>query len=93
MKTEQEDRTKYKWQKKPIVIEAVQYIGNNKDEIVEFTKGTAKTHPRFSHLTIPTLEGDHQANIGDWIIKGIKGEFYPIKVDIFFKTYEKVGGK
>jgi hypothetical protein len=39
-------------------------------------------------LIIPTLEGDHTAITGDWIIKGIKGEFYPCKPDIFEKTYE-----
>jgi hypothetical protein len=39
-------------------------------------------------FVIPTLEGNHQANIGDWIIKGVKGEFYPCKPDIFELTYE-----
>lgn len=41
-------------------------------------------------LTIPTLEGEHIARHGDWIIKGVNGEFYPCKPDIFVKTYEKV---
>ncbi len=39
-------------------------------------------------LIIPTLEGDHRADPGDWIIRGVKGEFYPCKPDIFTKTYE-----
>jgi len=39
-------------------------------------------------VIIPTLEGDHLANIHDWIIKGVKGEFYPCKPDIFEMTYE-----
>ena len=43
-----------------------------------------------SILTIPTLEGDHTASIGDYIIEGVNGEFYPCKPDIFLKTYEKV---
>jgi len=41
-------------------------------------------------IIIHSLKGDHFANVGDWIIKGIKGEFYPCKPDIFEKTYEKV---
>ncbi len=42
----------------------------------------------FMELTIPTLEGDHLARHGDWIIKGVEGEFYPCRPDIFEKTYE-----
>lgn len=41
-------------------------------------------------LIIPTLEGNHKANVGDWIIEGVNGEFYPCKSDIFEKTYEEV---
>jgi hypothetical protein len=41
-------------------------------------------------LTIPTLEGDHRASVGDWIIQGVKGEFYPCKPDIFSATYDAV---
>jgi hypothetical protein len=44
----------------------------------------------FIALTIPTLEGDHTALHGDWIIRGVKGEFYPCKPDIFAATYEPV---
>ena len=44
----------------------------------------------YIELTIPTLEGDHIAKHGDWIIKGVHGEFYPCKPDIFAKTYEAV---
>lgn len=46
--------------------------------------------PDYIALTIPTLEGDHVAKHGDWIIKGVKGEFYPCKPDIFAATYERV---
>lgn len=46
--------------------------------------------PPYLELTIPTLEGDHIAKHGDWIIKGVKGEFYPCKPDIFEATYEPV---
>ncbi len=41
-------------------------------------------------LTIPTLEGDHRCDVGDWIIRGVKGEFYPVKPDIFAVTYDPV---
>jgi len=44
-------------------------------------------------ITIPTLEGDHIARHGDWIIRGVNGEFYPCKPDIFEKTYEPVKGQ
>lgn len=46
--------------------------------------------PPWIELTIPTLEGDYIARHGDWIIKGVKGEFYPCKPDIFEETYERV---
>lgn len=45
---------------------------------------------KWIELTIPTLEGEHIARHGDWIIKGVKGEFYPCKPDIFAATYEEV---
>jgi hypothetical protein len=44
---------------------------------------------RLQDLIIPTLEGDHTASLGDFIIKGVAGEFYPCKPDIFERTYEK----
>ena len=44
----------------------------------------------YIEITIPTLEGSHIAKHGDWIIKGVKGEFYPCKPDIFAATYEEV---
>lgn len=79
-----------KYKKKPIVVEAIQYTGGNKKEIIDFTEGKATTNTCYSHLTIPTLEGDHKADVGDWVIKGIRGEFYPCKPDIFDATYELV---
>jgi hypothetical protein len=78
-----------KYRKKPIVIEAVQFKGNNESEIIEFTKSIALTRPEcLKSMRIPTLEGDMIANIGDWIIKGVNGEFYPCKPDIFEKLYD-----
>lgn len=76
--------------KKPIVIEAVQWTGKNFEEVLLFCPvlldlGSTDTE---WPLIIPTLEGDHTARIGDFIIKGIQGEFYPCKPDIFKATYE-----
>jgi len=87
-----------KYRKVPIVIEAVQYDGTNSARILcEFANG--KSHITVGHevkgneiLTIETLEGNMVANIGDYIIKGINGEFYPCKPDIFNKTYEEYNG-
>lgn len=74
------------YRKKPVVVEAVQWTGENYDEIVEFTRSKAELYS--GYLMIPTLEGDHFAPIGDYIIKGVAGEFYPCRPDIFEQTYE-----
>lgn len=82
-----------KFRKKPVVIEAVRYYGDNYKEICSFVGKELDINwktPTYSEITIPTLEGNMLASKGDWIIKGIKGEFYPCKPDIFEKTYEKV---
>ncbi len=82
-----------KFRKKPVVIEAVLFNGKNHDEVASFCSPTAiKVGGNFT-LIIPTLEGDHTANKGDWIIKGVKGEFYPCKPDIFEQTYGAVEDK
>jgi len=82
-----------KYRKKPVVIEAVQFT-NNTAEILEFCGGDAYIATKDENdnmtLLITTLEGSRLAIKGDWIIKGIKGEFYPCKPDIFEATYEKV---
>lgn len=87
------------YRKKPVVIEAVLWDGNNYAEIIRWSKlkphqllygsKTPVNDPDWK-LTIPTLEGNMTAEIGDYIIKGIKGEFYPCKPDIFEATYEQV---
>ena len=85
-----------KFRKKPVEIEAVKFTRNNWDEVVSFTNGhahTLKIERRINGVAtciILTLEGQHIATEGDWIIKGIKGEFYPRKPDIFEATYEPV---
>ena len=76
------------YRKKPVMIEAVQWTGENHAEMCEFIDPeTFEIIPRVG-LVIHTLEGDHYASPGDYIIKGINGEFYPCKPDIFAKTYE-----
>jgi hypothetical protein len=87
-----------KFRKKPVVIDAMQWTGENLLEVIRFTG----LNPSASHfkwgeyaelvrndgLKIFTLEGKMSAGVGDWIIKGVKGEFYPCKEDIFNLTYE-----
>ena len=77
-----------KYRKKPVVIEAIQWAGNNLSEIDNFIGRTVDN--KETTLVIHTLEGDMEASIGDYIIKGVNGEFYPCKPDIFDKTYEEV---
>ena len=76
------------WRKKPVTIEAVQWVGSNPSEILEFCQGSASYDRNYSEMTIYTLEGKHIASLGDWIIKGVAGELYPCKPDIFALTYE-----
>ena len=78
-----------KYRKKPVIIEAVQFTGNNVDEMLEFAKDSFN-NPSTSEIVIPTLEGNMMVSIGDYVIKGVNGEFYPCKPDIFDKTYEEV---
>jgi len=84
------------YQKKPIKIEAVQFTRDNWNEIKTFTNNVAHTLliPKcincLAICTIDTLEGPMKATENDYIIKGINGEFYACKPDIFFKTYEEL---
>lgn len=77
-----------KYRKKPIIISAMQWKGNNRSEIIDFV-GNSAVFDR-TGLYIITLEGEMFASIGDYIIRGVVGEFYPCKGDIFRKTYELV---
>ncbi len=82
-----------KFVKKPVVIEAIQYNGANITEIETFVRGklpTIMTSDLGAQLVIPTLEGDIKVSKGDYVIKGIKGEFYPCKPDVFKNTYNVV---
>lgn len=79
-----------KYRKKPVVIDAIQYIGTdeNKIELYHFMGRLTYYVDENEDLVIKTLEGNMRANIGDYIIKGIHGEFYPCKPYIFEETYE-----
>lgn len=77
-----------KYRKKPVVIEAIQFTGENQQECIGFCN--EDVWEATGGLIIPTLEGNHLCAVGDFIIKGIHGEFYPCKPDIFAKTYEAV---
>ncbi len=82
-----------KFRKKPVVIEAVQYTGTNFKEILDFLGGDDerdKIDIHHNSIFIKTLEGDVHAKPNDWIIRGIKGEYYPCRDDIFWETYEEV---
>lgn len=80
-----------KYRKKPVVIDAIQWTGENAWGIRDFIGGQVGwSIIGGESLSIDTLEGRMEASRGDWIIKGIKGEFYPIKNDIFEQTYEAV---
>ena len=91
-----------KYRKKPVEIEAVRYDGYNSNEISKFMDKPVKIEcissaayeagmaPPVFCVLIETLEGIMRAMPGDYIIKGVKGEFYPCKPDIFEQTYEPV---
>lgn len=89
-----------KFRKKPVVIEAWQFHGNRTDVIhsampewfrAALRDGTAWYQGgERPYYTIATLEGEHRADVDDWIIRGVKGEIYPCKPDIFALTYEPV---
>jgi hypothetical protein len=85
-----------RYRKKPVIIEAVALYEGNLDRVAEWCGGRAIREPKPSDptdvyigLDIPTLEGVMRASGGDYIIKGVKGEFYPCKPDIFDATYEE----
>jgi len=79
-----------KFRKRPVIIEAIQWLGNNFGELVRFGSERDIVSNPNGTLTIATLEGDHIAQKNDWIIRGVKGEVYPCKPDIFEATYEEV---
>lgn len=83
-----------KYVKKPVVISAWKFDGTNRGNIIAWMEkhGTQAVNPLGSLFLIATPEGHMQANVGDFIIQGVQGEFYPCKPDVFEQTYEQVAG-
>lgn len=79
-----------RFRKKPVVVEAVQWTGDNFREVEDFAKLSVAQVSSADPLKVHTREGSLHADVGDWIIKGVQGEFYPCKPDIFAATYEPV---
>lgn len=88
-----------KFRKKPVVVDAIQWTGKNIEDIRLFSGGEVDYYHweqlnesgiNKEMLEVNTLEGKMEARKGDWIIKGVNGEFYPCKPDIFEKTYEPI---
>ena len=83
-----------KYRKKPVVIEAMLYTVETRQEVIAWAQAQHTSidddgaEYELRKLRIHTLEGMMTADLGDWIIKGVKGEFYPCKPDIFEATYE-----
>ena len=83
-----------KYRKKPVEIEAIQWVSDNIEQVYEMLGdnliiNTDEDKDEVKHF-INTLEGKMEMSWGDYIIKGVKGEFYPCKPDIFELTYEKI---
>ena len=76
--------------KKPIPVEAIQWTGDNFNDIYNFVTSKPVVITTFNELIISTLEGEMKAPIGSWIIRGPKGEYYPCRGDIFEETYEQI---
>lgn len=81
-----------KFRKKPVVIEAVHWDGavDSAAEVIEFCKGACIFSA--GHMAIQTLEGLMTVSPHDYVIQGVKGEYYPCKPDIFTATYDAIGG-
>ena len=83
-----------KYRKKPVEVEALQWMDNNLEmaEFLEMPNLGAHNPNHYGHsiLKIITSEGIMEARLGDYVIKGIAGEYYPCKPDIFERTYEEV---
>lgn len=81
-----------KWRKKPIEVEAVQWLGNNLNEMLEFCE-SCFSYERNNEPVLAVTGGEHgpdTARIGDFVVKGHKGRFYPQSPEVFYETYEEV---
>jgi hypothetical protein len=86
------------YRKKPVVIEAMEFTDESKDQVLNFVtcnryQGYEFYPDEIPTLRIQTLEGEMTASLGDFIIKGVMGEFYPCKPYIFHKTYDEIKGE
>jgi hypothetical protein len=85
--------TPQKYRKKPVVIDAMPNTGGSENHVA-LARWMPEVDIDFGpegEVYIGTLEGTMRADVGDWIIRGVKGEFYPCKPDIFDATYEGAG--
>lgn len=85
------------YREKPVVVKAIQWKWENWNDICDFIPvpdvlyvPQEEVGKEFPCLRIKTLEGEHIVSYGDYIVKGVQGEFYPCKSDIFRKTYEEI---
>lgn len=85
----------HKYVKKPVVVSAIQYDGDNGSYISAWSRGkvTVGEGSDRPYLLIATLEGVMRTNPGDYIIRGVEGEFYPCKPSIFNGTYERISNE
>jgi hypothetical protein len=81
-----------KYRKKPIIIEAIKLEKDNLSETAQWCKGYISLESGFYKLSIPTLEGTMDCHLGDYVLKGMVGEFYPCKKEIFEASYELLSG-
>lgn len=79
-----------RYMKGPVVVQAVKWTGKNILEMCKFTGRDVSPFFSGEQLYLQTIEEVHHASIGDYIIKGVHGEFYTCKPDIFREIYEKV---
>jgi len=86
-----EDAPKF-YRKKPVLVQAIKWTGDNYDDVCKFVEQKLHTDKEgtgvYQNIIIETLEGTMRASMGDFIIRGVKGEYYPCKPDIFYMTYE-----
>ena len=81
------------YRKRSVDIQAVRYAedGSNKQEVIDFLGGDYGGNPIGDTMVVVTLEGDMRAQLGDWLIRGVAGEHYPCRNDIFEQTYDLSG--
>jgi hypothetical protein len=85
---EDQDVIAQRFRKRPVEVDALPFTGENWSDVARFVGSGWRRSG--GDCVIKTLEGEHIASPGDWIIRGVAGEFYPCKPDIFAATYDKV---